>query len=145
VTVLHTPNTTCNRVPARAEAVLDIRFPAPHTLPQMRGELEELLGEGIEVETSLCAEPLHVTPDPLFLEVCREVTGSEPARARDDGASDSRFIGDLGIPVIMSRPLVGELHGEREWIDIASMTTFYRICERYLHRKLVRPPEVPAP
>jgi len=34
--------------------------------------------------------------------------------------------------VLMSRPEVGGLHSNREWIDIASMVTYYRVLEAYL-------------
>lgn len=50
-------------------------------------------------------------------------------------AIDTRFICAHGISVTMSRPLVGELHSESEWIDIQFMVTYYRICERYLQMK----------
>jgi succinyl-diaminopimelate desuccinylase len=36
----------------------------------------------------------------------------------------------------MSRPLVGNLHAEDEWVDIESMMSFYEIYRRYLERKL---------
>ena len=52
------------------------------------------------------------------------------------GGSDARFISGYGIPVIMSRPLVGNLHAENEWIEIASMDTLYHIYQRYLEKKL---------
>ena len=40
------------------------------------------------------------------------------------------------IPVIMTRPQVGNLHAADEWIDIQSMLEFYRICETYLKARL---------
>ena len=42
----------------------------------------------------------------------------------------------FGIPVNLSRPLVDNLHSQDEWIDVASMVTYYRICEAYIERKL---------
>ncbi len=41
-----------------------------------------------------------------------------------------------GIPVIMSRPIVGNLHSRDEWVDVQSMLQFYRICERFVEQKL---------
>ena len=55
---------------------------------------------------------------------------------RESGGSDARFICRHGIPVIVARPLVGNLHAEDEWIDVASMVTFYHICHRYLEQRL---------
>ena len=51
------------------------------------------------------------------------------------GGSDARFIASRGIPVMMSRPLVGNLHAEDEWIDIQSMVKLYEIYLRYLKRR----------
>ena len=36
----------------------------------------------------------------------------------------------------MSRPTIGNMHARDEWIDIDSMVVFYRVCARYLERKL---------
>ncbi|MEK6766676.1 MAG: M20 family peptidase, partial [Planctomycetota bacterium] len=66
-----------------------------------------------------------------------EITGKPTNLEKEDGGSDARFIGRLNIPVIVSRPVVGELHSIDEWIDIESMETFYRIYELYLKRKLL--------
>jgi succinyl-diaminopimelate desuccinylase len=77
-----------------------------------------------------------VSPDPLFLAATEEVTGKPVTLIREHGGSDARFVCGYGIPVIMSRPYVGNLHAENEWIDIASMETLYRIYERFLEKKL---------
>jgi di/tripeptidase len=64
--------------------------------------------------------------------------GDRPKERREHGGSDARFIARQNIPVIMSRPLCGNLHSRREWIDIDSMVSFYEVCRRYLeNRRLV--------
>jgi len=55
---------------------------------------------------------------------------------RECGGSDARFLCRHDIPVLMSRPLVGNLHAADEWIDIASMVQFHRIIARYLEERL---------
>ena len=136
LTLLSTPNQTINRIPAHAEAVLDIRFPAPHTLASILAGVKAALAGEAETEVIIGAEATRLEPDALFLEVTKEIAG-EPARLiRDDGGSDARFIAACGIPVLMSRPLVGNLHAKDEWIDIQSMLTVYRIYEAYVWRKL---------
>ena len=69
LTVLSTPNNTTNRVPAESEAVLDVRFPPPHTTGSLLNELSDILGDGVEVEVMLSADPMHLSPDPLYMEV----------------------------------------------------------------------------
>ncbi len=136
VTLIGTNNQTVNRIPSLAEATLDIRFPGPHSVDSVLAEVRRALGEGIASEVVISAEATRLAPDALFLEVAEEVLGRPVKLIRDDGGSDARFVAAHGIPVIMSRPLVGNLHARDEWIDIDSMLRFYRIYEEYLARKL---------
>ena len=65
------------------------------------------------------------------------LTGQPVRLIREHGGSDARFLSKHGISVIMSRPVVGSLHSEREWIDITSMQALHRIYYGYLEIKLV--------
>jgi succinyl-diaminopimelate desuccinylase len=136
VTLVSTTNQTINRVPSEACSTLDIRFPAPHTADSIEAEVSEALGPEIAARRIIAAEATRLQPDELYLEVTREITGVLVDRIRDDGGSDARFLAAQGIPVIMSRPKIGNLHARDEWIDIESMVTFYRIYQEYLLRKL---------
>lgn len=137
VTVLHVDNDTVNRIPPKAEAMLDIRFPPPHSMASMLANVEAHLGDAVEAETIAGGEPTHLAPDQAYLDVVEEMTGKAVVETRESGGSDARFLCRYGIPVLMARPDVGELHAEDEWIDIDSMVTFYRVCERYLERRLL--------
>ena len=64
------------------------------------------------------------------------MTGKPVKLIRAAGASDSRFFRKADIPVNLSRPTVGNLHGEDEWIDIDSMVAYHQICHRYIEEKL---------
>ena len=137
ITTLTTPNRTINRIPASAHANLDVRFPHPHTSADMLAFIRETLGPQIEVEVVIPAEPAHFSPDPLFQEITAKVTGQPVVLEDSQGGSDARFIAAQGIPAILSRPIVGNLHAVDEWIDIASMGAFYEIYRRYLAQKLL--------
>jgi len=102
----------------------------------LMSEITLLLDENMRMEPLVSAEPTHLAPDPLYLTVTEEITGKPVTLIREHGGSDARFIAKFGIPVIMTRPLVGNLHAIDEWVDIATMETLYRIYERYLERKL---------
>jgi len=136
VTIIGTENQTTNRVPSEASAVLDIRFPPPFNVGKLLGQIKEILGAEMEVEVILSAEHTHLSPDALYQKITEEVTGQKAVFVQDDGGSDARYIACYGIPVMMSRPLVGNLHAEDEWIDINSMVQLYHIYECYLLRKL---------
>lgn len=137
LTSVHTPNKTANRIPAEAEAILDIRFPPPWTVRDMLAEVRGVLSAACELQPLMTAEPTQLNPDPDFCRITGELTGEEVRYVRASGGSDSRFLRQYGIPVNLSRPLVGNLHAVDEWIDIESMVTYYRICQRYIESKLV--------
>lgn len=135
VTVIDTPNESPNRIPERASAVLDIRFPPGQTAEQLLKRVGKILGPEISLEPIITAEPTHLDPDPLFVEATREIAG-EANLVKASGGSDSRFLTPHGIPVMLSRPNVGNLHGHDEWIEIDSMLAYFEICCRYLESKL---------
>ena len=136
ITRLACDNQSINRIPPRAEAAIDVRFPHPHTLASIREVIDTAIAGQATIRDHMTAEPADLNPDPLFVQCCEERYGSPPTLVRDDGASDSRFVAAAGIPVIMSRPLVGNLHSRDEWIDIDSMVTFYHVLECYVTRRL---------
>ena len=69
-----------------------------------------ILDDEINTHTIMSAEPTLFTPDPLYISVSEEITGKPTTQKQEDGGSDARFIGRHNIPVIISRPIVGELH-----------------------------------
>lgn len=136
VTDIGTDNDAFNRLPGEAHATLDIRFPPPFTADQLLTTIRETVGVNITVETIISAEPTHLSPDPRFVEITEKITGESVELVQESGGSDARFLHSHGIPVLMSQPLVGNLHAPDEWIDIDSMVTYYRVCEAYLAERL---------
>jgi succinyl-diaminopimelate desuccinylase len=135
-TILNTPNQTINCIPGEATACLDLRFPPPHTRESLLATIRELAGPEITVASVMGAESTQLSPDPLYLQVTEELTGEAVRLVRASGGSDARFIAQFDIPVVLSRPLVGNLHGLDEWIDIESMGLYYQICEEFILRRL---------
>ena len=135
-TVIQTSNRVPNRIPNEVEFICDIRFPPPFTLDEMMSTIRGFLDEQMEIEPLVAAEPTRLSPDPLYIKVTEELTGKPVRLLREHGGSDARYISPYGIPVIMTRPLIGNLHTDIEWVDLASMETLYRIYERYLELKL---------
>jgi len=132
VTRIDTPNRSVNRIPSHASAALDIRFPAPGTADEVLQDISRRLPPEITCEVIIKAEPTVLSPDPSFFDACEDILGTRPRERREHGGSDARFIAALGIPVIMSRPLCGNLHSSKEWIDSDSMVQFHEIYRRYL-------------
>lgn len=135
-TIMRTQNEMVNCIPGEVEAFADLRFPPPETVSGMMEKVRELTGPEVEVEVLVGAESSELDPDPLYLRVTEELTGKSVRQVRASGGSDARFIAAHGIPVILSRPLVGNLHSADEWIDIEAMGLHHRICESYVLQKL---------
>lgn len=136
VTGIGTENDAFNRLAAEAHATLDLRFPPPHTTESILERVRETVGDDFQIQAAITAEPTHLLPDPRFVEITTQLTGQPTRLVRESGGSDARFLHPHGIPVLMSRPTVGNLHAPNEWIEIDSLVTFYRICESYLAKRL---------
>lgn len=136
VTNMSTPNDSPNRIPDVAEAIIDVRFTPPYTADSMLEKIEELAGDAINVELIVSAEATHLKADERFVAISGEVAGKEASLVRASGGSDARFFCAEHIPVMLSRPYVGNLHGHDEWIDIDSMLDYYEICRRYVLEKV---------
>ncbi|TWT59189.1 M20 family metallopeptidase [Allorhodopirellula solitaria] len=132
ITMCESENTTVNRIPSSASAVIDVRFPPPHSVESILADVAEVMGEDCEVEPLMTAAPTDLAPDPRFCEATAAETGLSVVMSRASGGSDGRFFRTHDIPVNLSRPLVGNLHAIDEWIDIESMVTYYHICKRYI-------------
>lgn len=143
VTGIGTENDAFNRLAAEAHATLDIRFPPPHSSDDLVALVRDVVGDRIQVNTIIAAEPTHLSPDPKFVDITETITGRRPRLSRESGGSDARFLHPHGIPVLMSRPAVGNLHAPDEWIDVESMVEYYRVCEAYLAERFEvnRPPD----
>ena len=125
-----------NCIPDRALAGLDLRYPGPWTAGELMDICRAAFGDSHRVSPTIIADPTRLNPDPRFVELAEAAYGHPVLRARESGGSDARFFHRLGIPVIMTRPLMGQIHSAREWIDIQSMVTFYGICRDYLIERL---------
>jgi len=136
ITICNTENSTPNRIPDHASAIMDLRFPPPHSVQSILADLAKTLGPECALMPLMTAEPTQLQPDPLFCEVTQRFTHHEVREVKASGGSDGRFFRKYSIPVNLSRPLVGNLHAIDEWIDIDSMVTYYRICEAYIEEKL---------
>lgn len=137
VTIINTNNSSINRIPDYAEAVLDIRFPTPFSVEEKLSRIKDVINNEADYEVILSAEPVEFESDIIFQKSIKSVTKLPVSLIREDGASDCRYIHKCGIPVIIARPLVGDLHTVNEWIEIDSMIKFYQVCKVYITEKLL--------
>ncbi|MEM9478240.1 MAG: M20/M25/M40 family metallo-hydrolase [Verrucomicrobiota bacterium] len=130
-TMLSTPNDSPNRIPEIASATLDIRLIPPLTTEETLADIREVVSPSTDVQPLIAAESTELKPDKDFIRLAEEVIGKPPRLTKTSGGSDGRYFSAEGIPVIISRPDVGNLHGHDEWIGIDSMLAYFEICRRY--------------
>ena len=138
LTLFETTTVVANRVPDHAQAVLDIRFPPPYTCDRMMSRIREIADETLTLDTLLRVEPTHFQPDPQFIKITRQITNQPVKTGRAHGSSDARYFHEIGAEVIMSRPGVGNLHTDTEWVEIDSLLKLYRIYECFIRHKCLQ-------
>ena len=125
-----------NRVPELATATLDVRYPSNQCngTDSVVAALTPFLGEGCSLHIRKHALPLHTdSAHPFiqtFVSVVKEVEGSTPPFIREHGATDARHFCAAGIPAFLYGPRGGDLHGQSEWVSLASLLQQYAIYRK---------------
>jgi succinyl-diaminopimelate desuccinylase len=126
-----------NQVCAEAEVKLDFRYSESDSIENIKNKVEVLTNE-IDGEWNIS---LMSTGMPTFTEVSEprvvkyietmnKAFGREIMVRPTYGASDARHFADLKVPVIMHKPIGGEIHSDGEWISLSSVMTFFQgMCE----------------
>jgi succinyl-diaminopimelate desuccinylase len=141
VTSIDVGNPTTNVIPARAEALFNIRYNDRHTPSALQTRLQEAAAAALEasgLEFSLHFEPpshAFVTePGPLvetLRQAVRDITGLDPKLATDGGTSDARFIKDV-CPVVEFGLLTGTIHKVDEHAAVSDLEQLTAIYRRFL-------------
>jgi succinyl-diaminopimelate desuccinylase len=138
VTSIDVGNPTTNVIPAKAEALFNIRYNDRHSADSLQAKIGEIaakfLGEGgLDYELSFeppsqsfLSEPGQL--DSTLTQAVREITGMTPSLATDGGTSDARFIKEL-CPVVEFGLLTKTIHQVDEQVrlvDLEQLTAVYR-------------------
>ncbi len=127
-----------NRIPNRAEAVLDIRFPASiaRTPDDALAIVAAVIPDFGRLEKIQSAVPLDTDPAhpmvQLYKRIAEEVTGETISIGREHGSSDARSFAARGIPAFIHGPRGGDLHGEQVWVSVTSLLEQVEISRRWL-------------
>ena len=117
---------------------LDFRFPGPTSPEAFLKEVQKILQNtgSFELEDLTTAVPVETDRShPLFqrfLHTMEEVLERPVELAREHGATDARHFAEQGMPVVILYPIGEDIHGPREWVDLNSLETLYRIFQRYV-------------
>lgn len=121
-----------NQVCSSAIMKLDFRYPETDSIERISTEVKDLaLKIDKDLKISLMSTGLPTFTninDPIvkkFIESMEKVFESKIKIDRTFGASDARHFSKLNIPVLMFKPIGGEIHSDNEWVSLSSCMKFF--------------------
>ena len=138
---VQTRNQARNQVPADAEALLDIRFPADdadlagRTTAEVTSHLQGFCEPGVTAVVDILDQPYRADrdhPEVLRLQQAARRQGYQGDLLRKHGVSDGRFYGELGIPAVAFGVDGSGQHGPEEYADLTTVVPYYRALSEFL-------------
>jgi len=121
-----------NQVCNKAIIKFDFRYPESDSAKRIVREVKSLareIGGKITVTTASIGMPtftdqkLSVVKD--FIQAMEKTYKRKILIKETYGASDARHFSKFNTPVLMMKPIAGEMHSEDEWVSISSCLKFY--------------------
>jgi acetylornithine deacetylase/succinyl-diaminopimelate desuccinylase-like protein len=136
---VRTQNQARNQVPADAEGLLDIRFPAAdtdlagRTSAEVTAYLQGFLRAGVTPVVDILDPPHRADSDQPEVRRLRDAArrqGYTGGLLRQHGVSDGRCYGQLGIPAVAFGVGGSGQHGPDEYADLTTVAPYYRaLCD----------------
>jgi succinyl-diaminopimelate desuccinylase len=124
-----------NQIPAEARVTFDVRFIADDDPDAIRAFIQSCF-PGCELLRNDCGPGLHTDPDlhevQRLAAIVARHTGRPARFYREHYATDARFYTNAGIPAVCIGPVGAGLHSDEEWVDVASLTTLYKIISDFI-------------
>jgi succinyl-diaminopimelate desuccinylase len=145
---VRTQNQARNQVPADAEALLDIRFPAAdddlsgRTSAEVTAYLQGFCEPGVTPVVDILDPPHRADtdqPEVRRLQQAARREGFAGGLLRKHGVSDGRFYGELGIPAVAFGVGGSGQHGPEEYADLTTVAPYYRALSDFLGTRDGRP------
>lgn len=128
-----------NQVCPEAEMKIDFRYPETDSIEKIMDVVAGIIERNkLDIEVSKLSIGLPTFTDvsnpevKKYIEIMEKVFGRKINIKETYGASDARHFAMLPSPVIMHKPLGGEIHSADEWVDVGSVMTFYEGMRKYL-------------
>lgn len=126
-----------NQVPDLCSLGIDIRY-----LPGQRPEeiLEKIRQINPEAEITIRYQglPVETRSDDIFVgklhEIANEHSGNQSFFFGQDGAADTRYYAEKGIPAIEFGPTGANHHGPGEYVEIESLYVYKSILKQFVHQ-----------
>ena len=130
-----------NQVCAEASLKLDFRYPETDSIKNILGVVAKLakkIEPSLKISTMSTGLPTFTdrkeTVVQSFLTAMENAFGKKIVVDKTYGASDARHFAKYNIPVLMMKPMGGEIHSETEWISINSSIKFFKGLKLFLER-----------
>jgi len=128
-----------NQVCEEAVLKLDFRFPESRSVEDIFHEVENFakkIDPGLKVKLAASGNPTFTdikSPEVIrFIVIVKKILGKDMEIKGEEGASDARYWAKYNIPIIMTKPVGGGIHSDKEWVDINSCLTYFEILSRYI-------------
>ncbi len=127
-----------NVIPEYAESDINIRFPAYMSSSKIIKDINDIVQHypGVSLMESLEGSPHKVdinNPDfLLFKKIAKDKFNIDVKAMKSHGASDARFFGEKGIPVLVITPKGGDIHSADEWIDLDDLVRYYEVMKEWV-------------
>ena len=130
-----------NQVCAGAEMKLDFRFPETENYRKIFSEVKKIARQvDPSLNTALMSYGTPTFTDvklPVvkkFLKSMEEAFGKKIVVKQTYGASDARHFSKFKIPVLMIKPIGGEIHSDNEWVSLSSCLVFFDGLKIFLNK-----------
>jgi succinyl-diaminopimelate desuccinylase len=143
-----TGNQGRNQVPADAEALLDIRFPAgdadlaDRTAADVTAYLQGFCEPGVTPVVDVLDQAHradHDRPEVRRLQQAARCQGYPGDLLRKHGVSDGRFYGELGIAAVAFGVGGSGQHGPDEYADLSTVVPYYHALHEFLGTFQIQP------
>ena len=122
-----------NQIPDTAEMILNFRYVAESDYQKI---IDFVKSAGLEVSVLRTCPPAASDPDTPALRLLRQAFETVIARPvkfiRMCGATDARYLKDVGVPVAIIGIMGDGAHSAEEKMEIASIDTYQQILKEYM-------------
>ncbi len=126
-----------NAVPNSAEMYLDFRYSERSDKNKILAVVKKLARKHeSSFEIIEDAGVAETGKENYYLKMFKKITEKEISRKmkiiRSTGSSGTHFFSQKNIPVIVTAPNYGNIHGAGEWVEIGDLEKFYRIIKQFI-------------
>lgn len=130
-----------NQVCPEAIMKLDFRFPETESYEKILSEVKGLakkIDPTLKIKFASTGPPTFTDTNlPIvktFLKSMEETFKKKIVIKQTYGASDARHFSKYDIPVLMMKPMGGEIHSDNEWVSLKSSLTFFDGLKLFLNK-----------